>query len=90
MKGRCILKQDIKNKPVRWGMKILCVYDSANSYMCNAAFYVGKKSEDIPSNSQTNEEKSALHETVLQLVQPFANQNRRVHVDNYYTSVPLI
>jgi Transposase IS4 len=46
-KGRCIFKQYIKGKPVRFGIKIFCLCCSVMSYLFNAIFYLGKS--DIPA-----------------------------------------
>ena len=86
-KGRCIFKQYIKNKPVRWGIKIFCVCCSATAYLWNAAFYVGRrKDEDCTPSAQ---DYSVTTETVLKLMEPLQGKNHRVHMDNYYTSIPL-
>lgn len=45
-KGRCIFKQYIKNKPVRWGIIFFAVCCSATAYLWNAMFYLGKRKED--------------------------------------------
>ena len=82
-KGRCIFKQYIKNKPVRWGIKIFAVCCSATSYLWNAMFYVGKRKEE------GEEDVSVTSATVVQLLTPLQGLNHRVHMDNYYTSIPL-
>jgi hypothetical protein len=61
-KGRCIFKQYIKNKPVKWGIKFFCVCCSATSYLFNAMFYVGKRKEN-----EKQEETSVTHQTVKKL-----------------------
>jgi hypothetical protein len=82
-KGRCVFKQYIKNKPVRWGFKIFCICCSATAYLWNAMFYLGKK-EDEPKAGN-----SVTTQTVLKLLEPLAQMNHRVHMDNYYTGLPL-
>ena len=82
-KGRCIFKQYIKGKPVRWGIKIFCVCCSLTSYLFNAMFYVGKCEDD------SNKEASVTHQTVVKLMQPLAGKNHGVYMDNYYTGIPL-
>ena len=84
-KGRCIFKQYIKNKPVRWGIKIFCVCCSATSYLWNASFYVGKKEED----EDRDKDASVTQSTVVKLLEPLSGKNHRVYMDNYYTSIPL-
>jgi hypothetical protein len=87
-KGRCVFKQYIKNKPGRWGIKIYCVACSDSAYLCNAEFYVGKapQSPDL----ETGEDKSLLQQLAVRLLLPFSGHNRVVHIDNYYTSIPLV
>jgi hypothetical protein len=82
-KGRCIFKQYIKGKPVRFGIKIFCVCCSATSYLFNAIFYLGKTGLEAPK------EASVTHETVVSLMQPLAGNYHRVYMDNYYTGLPL-
>lgn len=84
-KGRCSFKQYIKNKPVRWGLKIFCLCCSATAYLWNAIIYVGKKKTD----DQKKKEMGATTATVLDLVGPLANKNHCVFMDNFYTSIPL-
>lgn len=85
-KGRCSFKQYIKNKPVRWGVKIFCICCSNTAYFWNGAFYLGKTGEagdDIKENSAT-------HRAVISLLSPLANKNHICFMDNYYTSIPLL
>ena len=83
-KGRCVFKQYIKNKPVKWGIKIFCVCCSATSYLCNAMFYVGKAQDNYQDSNE-----SVTHTTVKKLLEPFAGKNHHVFMDNYYTGIPL-
>lgn len=83
-KGRCVFKQYIKGKPVRWGIKIFCVCCSVSSYLFNAYFYIGKQEDD------NTKEASVTQKTVLKLMEPLAGKNHRVYMDNYYTGIPLI
>ena len=82
-KGRCIFKQYIKGKPVRFGIKIFCLCCSLTSYLFNAIFYVGKTDENV------SQESSVTQQTVIKLMQPLAGQNHEVYMDNYYTGIPL-
>jgi hypothetical protein len=45
-KGRCSFKQYIKNKPIRWGIKIFALCCAHTTYLWNCDFYLGKKAED--------------------------------------------
>jgi len=82
-KGRCLFKQYIKGKPVRFGIKIFCLCCSATSYLFNAIFYIGK-SDILPAK-----ESSITKETVIQLMQPLAGKHHQVCMDDYYTCLPL-
>jgi hypothetical protein len=62
-KGRCIFKQYIKNKPVKWGIKVFCLCCSSTSYLFNCMFYVGKTREE-----DTVKDQSATQETVKKLL----------------------
>ena len=85
-KGRCSFKQYIKNKPVRWGIKIFCVCCSATGYLWNAAFYLGRTEESTSKQQET----SATMKAVLKILEPLSFKNHIVHMDNYYTSIPLL
>jgi hypothetical protein len=84
-KGRCSFKQYIKNKPVKWGIKIFCVCCSLTSYLWNAYFYVGKSR----SADDEHEDVSVTHQTVIKLLTPLKGKNHHVYMDNYYTGIPL-
>ena len=85
-KGKCSFKQYIKNKPVRWGIKIFALCCSTTAYLFNAVFYLGKKSED---EADKKLETSATHQAVISLVAPLQGKNHKLFMDNYYTSIPL-
>jgi Transposase IS4 len=85
-KGRCSFKQYIKNKPVRWGLKAFCLCCSATGYLWNACIYVGKRDEEADC---AQKELSATTRSVLEILSPLSNKNHIVHMDNYYTSIPL-
>jgi hypothetical protein len=84
-KGRCSFKQYIKSKPVRWGLKVFCLCCSITGYLWNATVYVGKYQEE----EDKKKERSATHQTVRNLLQPLASKNHIVHMDNWFTSIPL-
>jgi hypothetical protein len=84
-KGRCSFKQYIKSKPVRWGLKVFCVCCSLTGYLWNAVIYVGKNEEE----DSKQKELSATHAIVRNLLQPLSSKNHTVHMDNWFTSIPL-
>lgn len=83
-KGRCVFKQYCKIKPVRWGIKVFCVCCSVTAYLWNFVFYLGKRQEN-----DSKEDRSVTHTTVVSLLQPLHDRHHIVHMDNYYTSIPL-
>jgi hypothetical protein len=86
-KGRCIFKQYIKSKPVRWGIKIFCLCCSATGYLLNAYFYLGKCPE---GDFEPIADRSETHAQLLGLFEPFQNRYHRVHMDNWSSKVSSI
>jgi hypothetical protein len=84
-KGRCSFKQYIKSKPVRWGLKVFAVCCSATGYLWNAAIYCGRNDQE----DSEKKEMGATHSIALSLLEPLAYKNHIVHMDNFYTSIPL-
>jgi hypothetical protein len=85
-KGRCSFKQYIKNKPVRWGIKIFALCCSHTAYLFNAIVYLGKRPED---EKESTAEGSKTEQAVISLVTPLQGRNHRLFMDNYYSSIPL-
>ena len=44
-KGRSGIKQYLKDKPTKWGMKLWVLADSLNGYTCDFDVYIGKNSQ---------------------------------------------
>lgn len=85
-KGRCSFKQYIKNKPIRWGIKIFALCCSKTSYLWNCAFYLGKR---VENEQDQKKDDSTTQEAVKLLVSPLQGKNHILFMDNYYTSIPL-
>jgi hypothetical protein len=85
-KGRCSFKQYIKNKPVRWGLKIFCACCAATVYLWNAILYVGKQQTE----ENSKKEMGATTAIVVDLLGPLSGKNHHVFTDNFYTSIPLM
>jgi hypothetical protein len=83
-KGRCLFKQYIKSKPVKWGVKIFCVCCSVTGYLVNAEFFLGK----MEDNAEKIDD-SKTYTMIMRLLQPFRGRNHIVHCDNWFTSVKL-
>ena len=84
-KGRCLFKQYIKSKPVKWGIKIFCVCCSITCYLLNAEFFLGKMSD----KEEKKAEDSKTYTMIMRLLKPFRGRNHILHCDNWFTSVKL-
>ena len=77
------IRQYIKDKPTRWGIKLWVLADSSNGYTVDFNVYIGKV---------TGQETSKFglgYDVVMKLIRPFLNQGYHLFVDNFYTSVKL-
>ena len=79
-KGRDAMKQYIRSKPTRWGYKVWCL--ACDGYLLSFTVYKGKQRR--PSDNVS------LHDTVLQLVRPYANRGHILYLDNLFTSPALL
>ena len=82
-KGRSCLKQYLKNKPVKRGIKVWCLADSSNGFIQNFDIYTGKG-----SNSES-EGTTLGARVVLQLTQHLHGKHHHIYCDNYFTSAAL-
>lgn len=84
-RGHCRFRMYIKSKPVKYGLKIMCLCDARTHYLVNAFVYAGKQ------NNIPNPRKLAIPTlNVLSLIQPIANTNRNVTGDNWFSSLQLV
>ena len=84
-KHRSGIRQYIKDKPTKWGIKLWVLADSANGYTCDFDVYTGRRNAD--------EEPSANglgYDVVMKLSHPLANQGYHLYFDNFYTSPKLV
>jgi hypothetical protein len=65
-------------------MSLCC---SVTGYLLNAAFYLGKACE---GESEPAADQSETHCTIMSLFEPYKFKNHRVHMDNWFTGIPLI
>lgn len=88
-RGRCKFKMYIPNKPVKYGIKIMCCTDARTNYLLNAYIYTGRNSD---GNGLTDGEKrfSKPTQAVLRLTTPLIGSNRSVTFDNWFTSIELV
>jgi len=78
-KGRESMKQYIRSKPTRWGYKVWCV--ASDNYLLNFDVYRGRQKRKCDNTS--------IHDTVVQLVQPYSRRGHVLFVDNLFTSPAL-
>jgi Transposase IS4 len=78
-KGRDSMKQYLKSKPTRWGYKVWCL--ACDGYLLNFSVYKGKQLR--------NSDNVSLHDTVVNLVQPYANRGHILYLDNLFPSPAL-
>ena len=78
------IRQYIKDKPTRWGIKLWVLADSSNGYTVDFNVYIGKAAGRVVS------EQGLGYDVVMRLMQPFLHQGYRLFVDNFYTSVHLV
>ena len=83
-KHRSGIRQYIKNKPTKWGIKLWVLADSINGYTCDFDVYVGRNAAEVPSAN------GLAYDVVMKLVQPLINQGYHLYFDNFYTSVTLV
>lgn len=83
-KHRSGIRQYIKNKPTKWGIKLWVLADSANGYTCDFDVYVGRRAGQEPSANGLG------YDTVMRLMTPLLNQGYHLYFDNFYTSVKLV
>ncbi|XP_064648765.1 piggyBac transposable element-derived protein 4-like [Lineus longissimus] len=83
-KNSLSIRQYIKDKPVRWGIKSFLVCDSENGYICNDEIYTGARDD---ANAIDN--LGVTGNLVVRLLRPFTDQNYRVYCDRYYSGIEL-
>lgn len=79
-RGRCPIRQYMKSKPAKYGIKVWAAADVKTSYLYNMQVYTGKLPGNLP-------EKNLAHRVVRDLTKPFFGSGRGVTTDNFFTSV---
>ena len=80
-KGRLSIKQYIKIKPAKWGIKLFTLAESTTGYVLDLLPYTGKRAETAMSKTA---------QTVLDVSRHFLNLGHHFFFDNYYTSIELL
>ena len=82
-KGRLLFKQNMKDKPVKWGMKVFVLSDAHNGYVYRLQVNTGKNLEGSVSDV------GLCTRVVLELMSGLENYHNELFTDNYYTSPTL-
>ena len=78
-------KQYIKDKPIKWGIKIFLLCGSKTGFICNAEVYTGKRTDDnLIANLGVTEN------LIVSMVQYHTNQSFIFYTDRFYTSVQVV
>ena len=77
------MRQYIKDKPTRWGIKLWVLGDSSNGCTLDFNVYIGKAA------GQKISEFGLGYDVVIRLMRPFLHQGYHLYVDNFYKSFPL-
>lgn len=83
-KHRSGIRQYIKNKPTKFGIKLWVLADSCNGYTCDFDIYAGKNGGQVIGPNGLG------YDVVMRLINPLLNQGYHLFFDNFYTSVLLI
>lgn len=79
-KGHNVMKQYIKNKPIKWGFKMWCRAESSTGYLFEFDLYTGKK---------TKTEVGLGESVILSLTDKLKGLGCEVYFDNFFNS-PLL
>ena len=80
-KGRLGFRQYMPAKPIKWGIKVWALCESATGYMVRYQIYTGKEGD---------QEHGLSHRVVKDLVKPFYGTYPEIYMDNFYTSPALL
>ena len=78
------IRQYIKTKPTKWGVKLWVLADSTNGYTWNFNVYIGRNAEGTQSMN------GLAYDVVMKLITPLLHQGYHLYIDNFYTSVKLV
>ena len=77
------IRQYLKDKPTKWGIKLWVLADSSNAYVPDFNIYIGKQAgREISTNGLG-------YDVVMTLMQDYLDQGYHLFIDNFYTSVTL-
>ena len=78
------IRQYIKDKPTRWGIKLWVLADSSNGYTVDFKVYIGKAA------GQETSEFGLGYNVVMRLMRPFLHQGYHLFVDNFLYINPIV
>ena len=78
------IRQYIKDKPTKWGIKLWVLADSSNGYTIDFNIYIGRAAGRDVS------EHGLGYDVVMRLMEPYLHQGYHLYVDNFYSSVTLM
>ena len=76
-KGRLSFKQYMKDKPVKWGIKVFVLSDAHNGYVYRLQVYTGKNLDSSVSDV------GLCTRVVLELMSGLENYHNELFTDNY-------
>jgi len=85
-KGRLPMKQYIRTKAARWGLKSYELCESDSGYIWNSIIHTGTGDDMMLDNSNDNRTTSRI---VLTLMRDLFGMGYRVFIDNFYSSPTL-
>ncbi|XP_049806796.1 piggyBac transposable element-derived protein 4-like [Schistocerca nitens] len=80
-KGHNIMRQYVKNNPVKWSFKMCCRCDSETGYLFECHLYIGKKN--------SGPEVGLGESVVLQLTKSLSGLGCEIYIDNFFNSPAL-
>ena len=101
-KNRSGIRQFIKNKPVRFGIKLWVLAEAGTGYTYDFDVYTGGKSDEMGGDKKKEKGKKKGkgkkkekgkglgYKVVTSLCQSLQNQGYHVYFDNFFTSGPLL
>lgn len=78
------IRQLIRDKPIRFGLKLWVLADSITGYKYEFFVYLGKKRTEI-----NNRTKGLAYNVVMELSKKLVNQGYRIYTDSFYTTQHL-
>ena len=78
------IRQYIKDKPTKYGIKLWVLADSSNGYTIDFNIYIGRAAGRDVS------EHGLGYDVVMRLMEPYFNQGYHLYLDSFYSSVTLM